>query len=95
VDQEGDVFLCGLTTANLADPTALDIYAAKVSPEGVVLWEEAPAAPMEQQAIFMTVDSTDTPIMVGQLAGTVSLDGSILMSKGFRDVFVDKLANPP
>ena len=102
VDTSGNVVVTGsfqgtaqfgtgtLTAAGVAG--ASDIFAAKYSPAGLLLWAKAFGGPNSDQGAAIGIDATGSPIVSGYFFGTGTFNGQSLTSNGNSDVFLMKLA---
>jgi len=79
-----------LTAAGVAG--ASDIFAAKYSPAGLLLWAKAFGGPNSDQGAAIGIDATGSPIVSGYFFGTGTFNGQSLTSNGNSDVFLMKLA---
>lgn len=101
VDPGGNIVIAGSFegTAAFGDHVltslgARDIYLAKLTPKGDILWAKRAGAAVGDQGEALAVDASGNIVLVGLFGGTLDLGGSSLplTSGGSDDVFVAKFA---
>jgi hypothetical protein len=98
VDATGQVFITGFFNGQLSlGQTALtsrgdmDVFVAKLSPEGKWQWATAGGGTSIDRAYALTVSKTGEVLVAGQFAETATFGTSTLTSRGSTDVFVASL----
>jgi hypothetical protein len=69
-----------------------DIFVAKISPSGSVLWKQQFGDMNDQRAAGVAVDSTGNIYVAGRFEGTLTWGGTMLASAGDTDAFIAKLS---
>ena len=97
-DSAGNIYYMGefLSQITIDGQTRLsagnaDIYLAKFSPMGNLLWLKSFGSAGDDQAMTLQLDSRGNPILAGYFEGTVDFGGTRLRSNGGSDIFVVKL----
>lgn len=101
VDGQGNVILVGRFTGEMVFGETLhqsngqgDIFVAKISSSGAVVWSKAYGNDQDQVATAVAVDPSGNVLFTGAFAGTLDFGSGAdqLQSVGALDVFVAKLA---
>ncbi|MFO0756804.1 MAG: SBBP repeat-containing protein [Byssovorax sp.] len=98
VDSQGNAVITGFFFGSidfgggvLASAGATDVYVAKFSPAGALLWAKRYGNVSGQESYGVAVDAADNIVVTGTLKGTMDFGGGNLTSAGLGDVFVAKL----
>lgn len=102
VDAAGDVIVAGAFQGTLklgdtwdAKHSSLggdDVFVAKLSAGGDHIWSRSFGGPGSQMVRGMDIDAAGSPVVAGELAGSMDLDGAAtLASSGMLDAFLFKL----
>ena len=89
VGPQGNVYVAGYTGGGLNGNTnqgSNDIFLAKYSPEGTMLWTKQPGTAGDDQARSLVIDSIGDAFVAGYTEG--ELDGN--QNQGGRDLFLMK-----
>ena len=102
VDASGNVVVAGRMVGSmafgstvLASGGGLDVFVAKLSPDGDPVWARSFGDAAEQQAFGVAVDAAGNVLLTGVFAGTIDFGGgagSVHTSAGLVDAFVVKLS---
>lgn len=68
-----------------------DIFVAKLSPEGALLWVDRYGDTLGQAAIGVASDGKGNVLVTGCFAGDITVGGDLIQSPGLDDAFVMKL----
>ncbi len=101
VDQNGNSYICGYITGETAfditvvQPSAAgngDIYIAKYSPSGALLWIKQYGGNGSDRALDLAIDNNGDIYVTGQFFGSVNFDGNtVTASGGSKDIFLIKM----
>jgi hypothetical protein len=97
-DAAGNLIACGyfngtidLGGGPLTSAGGVDIYVAKFSPTGTLLWSKRFGDSANQGTRGLAVDASGNVLITGSFVGTVDFGGPTLTSAGGADVYVAKL----
>lgn len=103
IDNLGNIYITGYYTGEMAfqigevfpnAPGNGDIYVAKYSPAGVLIWKKRFGGNFSDRAYDLVLDNQNNIIITGQFFGTVNFDGVTISSAGnSKDIFLAKLDN--
>jgi hypothetical protein len=98
VDPDGNVFVVGhiegeadFSPVHLTSAGGSDIFVAKLSPNGDVLWAERFGDVNEQEAIAVASDASGNALVTGCIQGSTDFGGGKRTSLASLDAFVVKL----
>lgn len=98
LDPNGNVLVVGFFAGtvdfggkSLTSQGDKDIFVAKLSPDGDVLWVNRYGDSLGQVAIGVASDTKGDVLVTGCFAGAITVGGSVLQSPGLDDAFVMKL----
>ena len=69
-----------------------DMFIAKFSPQGAILWAKGVGGAYDDAAQSVSIDSSDNIIVTGYFNSTVNFDGTTLTNSGGTDIFVAKFS---
>ncbi len=97
-DAAGNLIACGyfngtidLGGGPMTSAGGVDIYVAKFSPTGTLLWSKRFGDSANQGTRGLAVDASGNLLITGSFVGTVNFGGATLTSAGGADVYVVKL----
>jgi hypothetical protein len=98
IDNAGDVIVAGtfagvidLGGGPLTSAGGLDVFLAKLDPDGNHMWSRRFGDAKNQTAVSLAVDGTGNVLVSGDFLGAVDFGGGPLTSAGGLDVFLVKL----
>jgi hypothetical protein len=98
-DASGNAFVTGsfpgsldLGGAPLTSNGGADVFVAKLSPSGALLWNRGYGGAEDQAAAGVGITSQGDPVIVGSTSGPIDFGMGTLTPKGGADLFVVKLS---
>jgi hypothetical protein len=98
VDGAGNVLLTGTFAGTidfgggaLASAGGLDVFVAKLAPDGSVLWSERFGGPGDEEPFGIAVADGGAVWITGRFGGTIDFGGGPLIAAGGTDIFAAKL----
>ena len=98
VDNTGNSYITGrfrdpmtLGANTLTSRGSIDIYVAKVGPNGKFIWATSAGGTSLDSGIGISVDSNGNSYVMGDFSGTATFGATTLTSKGESDIFVAKV----
>jgi hypothetical protein len=102
-DRAGNVVIAGMfrgtadfgsgLVSSTGGSSMLDIFVAKYTPQGGLLWVKTFGSTGDDSANAVVVDSADNVILAGAFSSTVNFGGQSLTSSGYQNVFVAKFSS--
>ena len=97
-DRDGNIFLAGDFSGSLQfdnqtikSDSSYDVFLAKLSPEGKVLWSRRFGGDGRDLASGLSVDHVGNVFLTGEFRGTIDFGGGPLASAGDVDIFLAKI----
>jgi hypothetical protein len=98
-DSQGNSYITGYFTnvnatfaaANLTNAGGEDIFVAKYSPTGTLLWAQSFGGTGDERGLGISIDANNNCYLTGTVSNTVNFGGTNLVSAGNTDIFVAKL----
>ncbi|WP_156338534.1 PQQ-binding-like beta-propeller repeat protein [Chondromyces crocatus] len=104
IDAHGDIYIAGDFEHTLTFPSPgqgappvslvstsasdVDLFVAKLDPQGKLLWAHDYGDADEQRAFGLTVGAQGDVLVTGAMAGKIDFGGTVFTSAGGRDLFV-------